>query len=63
MLRETSPKNNFDFGLSMTFADPAAYTGDNNHPDHVAFVQWGWLKEGVDFLEIDHVPSPCRLEE
>jgi quinol monooxygenase YgiN len=56
VLRETSPKNNFDFGLSMTFADQAAYHGYNDHPDHIAFVQQVWLKEVADFQEIDHVP-------
>lgn len=56
VLQETSPKNDFDFGLTMQFADQAAYEIYNNHPDHVAFVQEVWLKEVVDFMEIDHVP-------
>ncbi|WP_222846330.1 Dabb family protein [Pontiella sulfatireligans] len=55
-LKETSPKNNFDFGLSMEFADQAAYDGYNTHPDHVRFVQEVWLKEVVEFQEIDYVP-------
>ena len=55
-LKETSPKNDFDFGLAMEFKDHAAYDGYNNHPDHVAFVQDVWLKEVADFQEIDHVP-------
>ena len=56
VLEETSPKNNFDFGLSMKFCDQAAYDGYNNHPDHVAFVQDVWLKEVDSFQEIDYVP-------
>ncbi len=56
VLKETSPKNGFDFGLSMQFKDQSAYDGYNTHPDHVAFVQNVWLKEVADFQEIDHVP-------
>ena len=36
LMREVSPKNNFRFGLTMEFADPAAYGAYNEHPDHVA---------------------------
>lgn len=54
VVRETSPKNNFDFGLSMEFADQSAYDRYNNHPDHVRFVQETWLKEVADFQEIDY---------
>jgi len=56
VLRETSPKNDFTFGLSMEFADQAAYDAYNNHPEHVAFVNEVWLKEVTDFMEIDHIP-------
>ena len=56
VLRETSPKNEFVFGLSMTFVDQAAYDGYNNHPDHVSFVQDIWLEEVESFQEIDYVP-------
>jgi hypothetical protein len=55
VLREVSPKNSFDFGLSMAFEDQGAYDSYNNHPDHVRFVQEVWLKEVADFQEIDHV--------
>ena len=53
LMREVSPKNNFRFGLTMEFADPAAYTGYNEHPDHVRFVSERWDSEVADFLEID----------
>jgi hypothetical protein len=54
ILRETSPKNEFGFGISMEFADRAAYEGYNAHPDHVRFVQERWLVEVSDFLEVDY---------
>ena len=54
MLREVSPKNDYRFGISMEFADAAAYEGYNEHPDHVRFVAERWLPEVTDFLEIDY---------
>jgi hypothetical protein len=54
ILRETSPKNDYRFGISMEFADDAAYQGYNEHPDHVAFVQGRWIPEVSDFLEVDY---------
>jgi quinol monooxygenase YgiN len=53
--RETSPKNDFDYAVSMTFADQAAYDGYNNHPSHVAFVQGRWIPEVAVFMEHDTV--------
>jgi hypothetical protein len=53
-LREVSTKNAFVHGLSMEFADRAAYEAYNEHPEHVAFVQERWLAEVTDFLEIDY---------
>jgi hypothetical protein len=55
-LRQVSPKNEFQFGFSMEFADQAAYNGYNSHPDHVAFVRDHWVTEVETFLEIDYVP-------
>jgi hypothetical protein len=54
ILREVSPKNGFAFGISMEFAGQAAYTGYNEHPAHVAFVESRWIPEVSDFLEIDY---------
>ncbi len=54
ILREVSPKNDFRFGISMEFADQAAYMAYNEHPDHVAFVQGRWIPEVTDFLEVDY---------
>ena len=54
LLAEVSPKNGYRFGLSMEFADRAAYDGYNEHPDHAHFVQERWLAEVSDFLELDY---------
>lgn len=51
--RETSPKNPFDYAVSMTFADAASYQGYNVHPDHVAFVETRWVPEVAEFMEHD----------
>ena len=56
VLSEVSPKNDFRYGISMEFANQAAYDGYNTHPDHVRFVEERWLKEVADFLEIDYAP-------
>ncbi len=55
-LRQTSVKNPFAFGLSMEFADVAAYAHYNEHPDHVAFVHGRWIPEVAEFMEIDYEP-------
>jgi stress responsive alpha/beta barrel protein len=55
LLAEVSPKNGYRFGISMEFADRAAYESYNEHPDHVSFVQQRWLAEVSDFLELDYV--------
>ncbi len=53
-LRQTSPKNSFTFGLSMEFADAAAYAAYSIHPDHDAFVRQRWIPEVSEFLELDY---------
>ena len=58
VLAEVSPKNEFRFGISMEFADSAAYDGVQPHPAHVRFVEERWLKEVEDFLEIDYAAIP-----
>lgn len=54
-LRQTSKKNDFDFGFSMEFEDQTAYDGYNIHPLHVAFVNDRWIPEVSRFMEIDYV--------
>ncbi len=55
VLRQVSPKSEFTFGVSMEFANQAAYDGYNSHADHVAFVQGRWIPEVAAFTEIDYV--------
>jgi hypothetical protein len=55
-LKQVSPKNDYNFGFSMEFADQAAYEAYNAHPKHVAFVRDRWNREVERFLEIDYVP-------
>ncbi len=54
LLQEVSPKNGYRFGISMEFADQAAYAAYNEHPEHVRFVQVRWLAEVSDFFESDY---------
>ena len=56
LLKQTSPKNKFDFGLSMEFATAREYEDYNRHPDHVRFVETYWKTEVSDFLELDYEP-------
>ena len=53
--REISPKNDFDFAVSMHFASHAEYSAYNDHPRHVTFVQSRWLPEVAAFMEHDTV--------
>src|SRR3954462_131189 len=55
LMREVSPKNGFDYALTMEFADRAAYEAYNEHPEHAGFVANRWDAEVADFLEIDSV--------
>ncbi len=53
LMREVSPKNPYAFGLTMEFADAAAYAAYNEHPDHVEFVEGRWIPDVAEFLEVD----------
>jgi heme-degrading monooxygenase HmoA len=55
VLRQVSPKSEFHYGVSMEFADQAAYDGYNTHPAHVAFVEEVWKPNVAAFTEIDYV--------
>ena len=52
--KQTSEKNDFDFGFSMEFATLADYQAYSQHPMHVEFVSNRWIPEVVDFLELDY---------
>jgi hypothetical protein len=54
LLAEVSPKNGYRFGISMEFADRAAYARYNEHPDHIRFVEQRWVPEVSEFLELDY---------
>jgi hypothetical protein len=56
LLRQISPKNEFDFGISMEFESKEAYEGYNNHPEHTRFVQEAWLTHVEKFMELDFEP-------
>jgi hypothetical protein len=53
--RQVSPKNDYDYGFSMEFANQEEYDTYNAHPLHVAFVKERWETEVERFLEIDYV--------
>jgi heme-degrading monooxygenase HmoA len=55
-LKQISPKNNFDYGLTMEFESQQTYDAYSNHPDHTRFVQEFWMRDVEDFLEIDYAP-------
>lgn len=54
VFKQTSVKNNYQYGFSMEFASQADYDAYNNHPTHEAFVNNRWNVEIEDFLEIDY---------
>lgn len=56
VLNQISPKNKFEFGISMEFDTQELYDAYTNHPEHVAFVQNFWIPNVEDFLEIDYTP-------
>ena len=56
VLEQVSAKSGFRFGLSMEFADAAAYAAYDAHPEHVGFVEGRWVPEVADFQEIDYAP-------
>lgn len=57
VLNQISPKNKFEYGISMEFADQKAYDFYSNHPHHQAFIDNFWIKSVEDFLEIDYTPK------
>jgi hypothetical protein len=52
--KQTSEKNEFDFGFSMEFATQEDYQAYNEHPMHTDFVSNRWIPEVADFLELDY---------
>ena len=64
--KQTSPKSGYDFGLSMEFESQAEHDAYSSHPMHTDFVQYRWIPEVVDFLELDYeelvVPAPPSVD-
>jgi hypothetical protein len=56
VLNQISPKNKFEYGISMEFDTNEKYENYSNHPEHVAFIQNFWIPNVADFLEIDYTP-------
>lgn len=56
VMRQTSAKNEFDFGILMEFESDEIYQLYNDHPIHQSFIQKFWLKMVDSFLEIDYQP-------
>jgi hypothetical protein len=54
VLKQVSPKNKFEYGISMEFDNQEQYDVYSNHTEHVAFIQNFWMKSVEDFLEIDY---------
>ena len=54
VLKQISPKNKFEYGISMEFETQDQYDTYSNHPQHVAFVENFWMQNVEDFLEIDY---------
>jgi hypothetical protein len=54
VLKQTSPKNKFEYGISMEFENQEQYDIYSNHPIHIHFIQNFWMAHVEDFLEIDY---------
>jgi len=53
VFKQVSPKNDYDYGLTMVFDSMEDFQSYLDHPNHVTFVQDRWMKEVEKFLEID----------
>jgi len=54
VLKQISPKNKFEYGISMEFETQEHYESYSNHPQHISFVENWWIPNVEDFLEIDY---------
>lgn len=58
VLKQISPKNKFEYGISMEFDSQEQYDIYSNHALHQVFIQNFWMKAVDDFLEIDYTYLP-----
>jgi len=54
VLKQTSTKNPYEYGISMEFENQEAYDLYAGHSLHTAFVEKYWAACVEDFLEIDY---------
>jgi hypothetical protein len=54
VLKQISPKNKFEYGISMEFDNEGQYNNYSIHKDHQSFIQHYWIEYIEDFLEIDY---------
>jgi hypothetical protein len=54
VLKQTSAKNPFEYGISMEFENQEAYNLYAGYSLHTAFVEKYWAACVEDFLEIDY---------
>jgi len=51
--KQCSPKNDFQYGFLMTFANRTDFDAYSNHPNHNKFVKERWETEVTRFQESD----------
>lgn len=52
-LKQCSPKNDYQYGFLMRFANQAKFDAYSTHPDHLKFVEERWNTEVIRFQESD----------
>ena len=52
---EISPKNDYRYGLVLSFDNQDDYDFYNKHSKHQWFVENVWIPQVAEFLEIDYV--------
>jgi quinol monooxygenase YgiN len=60
VVKETSSKNQFEFGATMQFKDQKAYEAYNQNPLHQKFVKEIWMKMVESFMEIDYMQEKVK---
>ena len=60
--RQTCPKNQHTFGVTMQFASRSDFLVYSKHPAHEDFVQQRWRSEVADYQEADFEPLSTSSE-
>ncbi len=53
-VKQTSEKNDFDYGIIMEFNSQKEYDYYASHPIHSNFVQHHWIPSVEKFMELDY---------